>query len=249
MLKSRLLTSVLFSCALPSMALAGGTPVTKEELPKLVIEALMNDPKMIKDAVEKLQDQEEVEMKKQAQDAIAKNKSQLFSDPNSPTIGAKDADVTVVEFFDYHCGYCKKILPEILQLMEKDKKVRVVFKEFPILSEDSNTAGRYALAVNRIAKDKYLDFHKALFAMKGAFDEKGILAEAKKLGIDEGKLKAEMLKADIDTELDNNRKLASEIGIRGTPAIIIGSELVPGAASYSQLQKMVDAARSAGKGK
>lgn len=226
---------------------AANAPVTRDQIPALVREALINDPTIIKDAVEKMQAKQEEEAQKQAKEGITKNKDKLFSDPNSPVVGAANADVTVVEFFDYHCGYCKKILPDMLQLIEKDKKVRIVFKEFPILSEDSNNAARYALAVNRIAKDKYLDFHKALFAAKGKFEEKDLLETAKKLGIDGAKLKAEAAKPEITAELDSNRNLATDLGIRGTPAVIIGEEFMPGAVPYDALQKAVNAARAAAK--
>ena len=226
---------------------AANAPVTRDQIPQLVREALINDPTILKDAVEKMQAKQEEDSQKQAKEGIIKNKDKLFADVNSPVVGAADADVTVVEFFDYHCGYCKKILPDILQLIEKDKKVRVVFKEFPILSEDSALASRAAIAVNRIAKEKYLDFHKAMFAMKGKFAEKDIFAEAKKLGIDSAKLKAEMAKPEIDAELDKNRKLAADLGVRGTPAVIIGEEFMPGAVPYETMQKAVDATRAAGK--
>lgn len=235
---------VLAQTTSPAVA-AANAPVTRDQIPQLVREALVNDPTILKDAVEKMQSKQEEDMQKQAKEGIAKNKDKLIADVDSPWVGAKDADVTVVEFFDYHCGYCKKILPDMLQLIEKDKKVRVIFKEFPILSEDSALAARAAIAVNRIAKDKYLDFHKAMFEMKGKFDEKAIMAEAKKIGVDSAKLKAEMAKPEIDAELDKNRKLAADMGIRGTPAVIIGDEFMPGAVPYEAMQKAVDATRAA----
>jgi protein-disulfide isomerase len=237
---------VLAQTTSPAVA-AANAPVTRDQIPQLVREALINDPTILKDAVEKMQSKQEEDMQKQAKEGIAKNKDKLIADMDSPSVGAKDADVTVVEFFDYHCGYCKKILPDMLQLIEKDKKVRVIFKEFPILSEDSALASRAAIAVNRIAKDKYLDFHKAIFEMKGKFEEKSLFAEAKKLGVDSAKLKAEMAKPEIDAELEKNRKLAADMGIRGTPAVIIGDEFMPGAVPYEALQKAVDATRAAGK--
>jgi len=223
---------------------ANNAPVTREQIPALVREALMNDPEMVKDAIEKLQIKQEEESKKQAKSNIVKNKADLFSSDSSPVVGDAKADVTIVEFFDYHCGYCKMFVPTIVELLEKDKKVRVVFKEFPILSEDSMLASRVALAVNRLDKSKYFDFHKAVFAMKGRFDEKNLFAEAKKLGLDEAKLKAELAKPEIDAELEKNRKLADALAIRGTPAVIVGDEVFPGKISYDELKKAVDAARA-----
>ncbi len=226
-------------------ASAANAPVTRDQIPALVKEALINDPSILNEAVEKMRDQQEADAKKQAKEAIAKNKAGLFSDAKSPSVGdAATADITIVEFFDYHCGYCKQVLPSITELINKDKKVRVVFKEFPILSEDSVLASRAALAVNNIAKDKYFAFHTAMMAGKGKYDEKFIMDEAKKLGIDTAKLKAEIASPDISAMLDNNRKIGEAIGVRGTPAIIIGEEFFPGAMSYADLQKAVDGVRS-----
>lgn len=222
-------------------------PVTRDQIPALVREALVNDPTIIKDAVEKMQEKQEAELKKQAKEGIVKNKAELFSDETSPSAGAANADVTVVEFFDYHCGHCKNVLPSIIELLAKDKKVKIVFKEFPILSEDSVLASRAAIAVYRLDKDKYLDFHKAVFAIKGRYDEKTLLAEAKKLGINDAKLKTEMAKPEIDAVLDKNRKLAEALGVRGTPAVIIGDDLFPGEMPYADMQKAVDGVRNSGK--
>lgn len=224
-------------------ASGGDRPVTRAEIPGLVREALMNDPEMIKEAVQRLREKQEAEAKKKTGDGIVKNKDNLFNNPDSPVVGAADADVTLVEFFDYHCGYCKRMLPEMSKLMGEDKKLRVIFKEYPILSEDSVTAAKAALAVNRIAKDKYFAFHTALMKSTAKFDEKSLLDMAKKQGISVDKLKTEMAKPELTAILDKNREIASEIGITGTPGIILGGELIPGALPYEDLKKAVGAAR------
>jgi protein-disulfide isomerase len=227
----------------PPAAIAPATanqPVMRSELPALVREVLLNDPDIIKDAAQKLREKKDAEAKKKALDTLTKRKDDLFNDPATPSVGdAKTADVTVVEFFDYHCGYCKHMLPVVAQIMKEDPKVRFVFKEYPILSEDSVTAARAALAVNNIAKDKYFDFHAALMKQEGKFDEKAIMAIAKKLGINGDKLKAEMKKDAISTALDKNRELGAELGVNGTPALVVGNEFVPGAISTEDLQKLI----------
>jgi len=220
-------------------------PVTHGELPALVKEAILNDPDIIMQAAQKLRDKQAAEGQKQMKDSLEKHKADLFDDPNAPSVGdAKTADVTVVEFFDYHCGYCKHMLPAITQLIKEDKKARVVFREFPILTEDSVTASRAALAVYRIAPDKYFDFHTALMQSSGKFDEKTLFAIAKKQGISTEKLKSEMGKEDITAELDKNRAIGEDMGIRGTPALIIGDQLMPGAMPYEDLKRAVDEARN-----
>jgi protein-disulfide isomerase len=214
--------------------------ITRAELPGLIKEALMKDPTILSQVVEKMQMAQEEEMTKKSKDEISKRKSDLFSDPSSPVLGSPDADVTIVEFFDYHCGYCKQALGTISKLLESDKKVRLILKEYPILSEDSKMASKAALAVNHIAKDKYFDFHKAMFAAgSSAINENVIAAEAKKLGIDPVKLKKEMEDPSIQAELDKNRELGAAIGAMGTPAIIIGENFYPGAIPYEFMQKAV----------
>lgn len=225
---------------------AGSQPVTRAEIPALVKEALTNDPDILMSAIAKLRDKQAAEAKKQEKEGLAKNKAALFSDDSSPSTGAANPDITIAEFFDYHCGYCRHQLPVIKQLVGEDKKIRVVFKEFPILSEDSVLASRAALAVNNIAKDKYFDFHQALMAQQGKFDEKVIMDIAKRLGINTGKLKTEMDKPEITAALDKNRAIAEDLGIHGTPAIVIGDEMIPGAIDYDGLKKAIADQRTKG---
>ncbi|MDE3059682.1 MAG: thioredoxin domain-containing protein [Pseudomonadota bacterium] len=219
-------------------------PVTHGELPDLVKQTLLNNPDIIMQAIEKLHEKQASDSAKHAQDAIGSHKDELLGDAHSPMVGSSKANMTVVEFFDYHCGYCKHMLPEMTKLLDQDKKVRVIFKEFPILSEDSVLAARAALAVYNIAPEKYFAFHTALMSTTGKFDEKTIMKLAKEQGIGADKLKAEMGKPYIMAELEKNRKMAEDIGIRGTPAIIVGDRLVPGALPYEDLQNAVDAMRN-----
>jgi protein-disulfide isomerase len=136
------------------------------------------------------------------------------------------------------------MLPVINDLMKEDKKVRFVFKEFPILSDDSVTAARVALAVNRVAKDKYFAFHQELMKANVKFDEKMLLDTAKKVGADATKVKAEMAKPEITAILDKNREIAGALGVSGTPAIIMGNSITPGAVDLPTIKKMVAAVRA-----
>jgi protein-disulfide isomerase len=241
--KSSLLLA--FSIALPYTAHAQApAAITRDQVPSLVREALMNDPTIVVDAMKKYRENQEVAAKKAFKENLVKTNNEIFHSPDSPVLGdEKNADIRIVEFFDYHCGYCKRLLPDLNKLVAEDKKVVIVFKEFPILSEDSITASRAALAVHRIAKDKYFAFHSELMKASGKFDEPRLLDIAKKLGISPDKLKAEMAKPEITAILDKNRETASLLRIEGTPAMIIGSELLAGAAPYEEMKKLVDAAR------
>ncbi len=248
MQKSRLLLStVVIGSLLPFTALAQAAepnkPVTRAEFGALVREAILNDPEIISDAVTKLREKQEAAAKAKAEAGLKKYHADMHSASN-PSVGPKNADVTIVEFFDYHCGYCKHMVPVLAQALKDDPKLRVVFMEFPILSEDSVLAARAALAANRIAPDKYFAYHQALMSSKGKFEEKMLMDTAKKAGIDDAKLKAEMAKPEITAILDKNRKITSELGITGTPAIIMGGEIAPGAVDAETLKKMIAAVRA-----
>lgn len=233
--------------AMPAQAPAAAA-VSRQELPALVKDIILNDPDIVMQAIQKLREKQAMEAKQKAAEALTKHRDELFNDANSPGIGdAKTADVTLVEFFDYHCGYCKHMLPDLAKLAKEDKKLRIVFREFPILGEDSVTAARAALAVHRVAKDKYFDFHSALMKQQGKFDEKTLLDIAKKVGVNADKVKAEMAKPEVAAMIEKNRELAESLGIRGTPAIIVGNEFMPGAMSYDDMKKAIEAARAAGK--
>lgn len=222
-------------------------PVTRGELPGLIKQAIMNDPNMILEAMQKLRDAQAKDTDKKAQAALEKNKAAL-EDASAPSVGPKNADVTMVEFFDYHCGYCKQLYPSIVKLNQNDKKLRIVFREFPILSEDSVRAARTALAINHIAPDKYFAFYSALMKENTSFDEKSLLDTAEKVGVNKAKLEAALKDKAVDKsigdELMQNRKLADELGIHGTPGIVIGDHLFPGAMPYETLTKVIADIRS-----
>lgn len=215
-------------------------PVTRAELPALVREALIKNPDMLTDAIKVMQERQAETAQKETQAALATRQDDLFKDTVSPSMGPRDADVTVVEFFDYHCGYCKHLVPSITRLLKEDKKVRVVFREFPILSQDSVLASRAAVAVHRVAPDKYFAFHTELMKASGKFDEKMLTDLARKLGVDAKKFKDALEDKETTEQLDRNRELAEALGIRGTPALVFKDRMLPGAVPFEQLQKLVD---------
>lgn len=220
-------------------------PVTRGELGSLMREALIKNPEMLRDAIKALQEKQQEITDKETKEALKKYADELFKDTKSPTIGAKDADMTIVEFFDYHCGYCKHFLPTVTKITKEDKKLRVIFREFPILSEDSVMASRAALAVNMVEPDKYFAYHTELMKSNGKFDEKALTELAKKVGVDTKKFKTAMEGKAVTEQLDKNRQLAEELGIRGTPAIVFPDKFLPGAASYDDLVVEVNKHRNA----
>ena len=221
------------------------SPVTHEEFSALLRETLLKDPEMIVDAVKSIRAKQQEEASKEVEKAIAKHNEDLFKDVTSPSIGdAKIADITIVEFFDYHCGYCKRMLGPITQLSKEDPKVRVIFREFPILSDDSTLAARAALAVNRIYPGKYFAFHTALMGNAGKFDDATLSGIATKEGLDWKKIKKEMDSPETGAILDKNHALAEELGVRGTPALIMGKKMLPGAVSYDELKQAIESVRT-----
>lgn len=240
----RYLATAVSMIVFSNAVLAAEPALTKADIPALVKEALMNDPEMIMQALEKLRAEKAEKQKKDSVEALSKSKADLFANKDLPATGAsmKDAEVTIAEFFDYHCGYCKHFLPEVSKALENDKKLRVVFIDLPILSEDSAVAARAAIAVNRLDKNKYFEFHAALMKESGKFDEARILEIAKKVGV-KGDLKAEMGKPEVTAQLDKNRALAAKLNITGTPGIVVGNNIIPGALSYDELKGQIEIAR------
>ena len=146
--------------------------------------------------------------------------------PKADTAGNPNGDITVVEFFDYNCGYCKRGLHDVIKLVESDPKVRVVFKELPILSKGSEEASRVAIAAGR--QGKYWDMHKAMLEAKGQMNEANALAIATKLGLDIDKLKKDMASPEVEAEIKKSEALAKKMGVNGTPHFLVGDRAIPG---------------------
>jgi len=218
--------------------------MTKKDLEAHIKEFLFNNPEVITEAIQNMRQQEMKNMKLRAEKALERNKNKLINDTSSPSLGdPKKTDVTVVEFFDYHCGYCKHMLPAIKKIMKEDPKVRFVFKDLPILSEDSIYAAKIALAVWNVAPEKYFDYHTALMEHKGQYNENMLLDTAAKLGIPKAKVREVADSEVVKEALKNNRAIALDMEIRGTPAFIIGDNFLPGAIDEDLMKQAISAAR------
>jgi protein-disulfide isomerase len=213
------------------------------EIDKIVRSFIMENPQVILDAVQQMQVQAEAGKKSQIKKKLITYHEKLINDPNSPSSGNPKGDVTIVEFFDYRCGYCKRVLPTMLKVVKEDGNVRIVYKELPILGAESVVASRASLAAWRLAPEKYESFHIALMANKGTFSELKIRSIASDLSIDGNALIKGMKSNDIELTLGKNNALAQSLGISGTPAFIIGEELVPGAVDMDTLMSLIKKAR------
>jgi protein-disulfide isomerase len=160
-------------------------------------------------------------------------------------LGNKDGDVTFVEFFDYNCGYCKRAMADMLDLMKSDPKLKVVLKEFPVLSQGSVEAAQVAVAVRMqdpVGK-KYLDFHQKLLGGRGPADKARAIAAAKEAGLDVGRIEKDLASPEIRATIEENFKLAEAMGMNGTPSYVIGNQVVIGAVGLESLKEKIGAAR------
>jgi protein-disulfide isomerase len=209
---------------------------------KIVRDYLREHPEVIIDAIKAYQAKQDLAEAAKAQQNITALKDEIFKDPTSPVAGNPDGDVTLVEFFDYRCPYCKVVAPDLEKVMAADSKLRVVYKEFPILGPASTTATKAALAA--VAQGKYLPLHDKLIAYKGQLDDATIFAMARDVGLDVAKLKVDMEKPEIRNIIDKNAQLADKLKIQGTPGFIIGDQLIPGVASVDDLTAAIKKARA-----
>ena len=161
----------------------------------------------------------------------------LLDSINNPGIFQKNADITIYEFFDYNCGYCKSVVKTILDVMSEDKKINFVFVEFPILSNESYTAAAAALAAEK--QGLYTDFHLSLMKIRGRINEDIVFKTAKNISLDINKLKTDMKSSEIENTLKQNREIAKLLGLNGTPAFIIGDIIYPGALEKNSLKGMI----------
>lgn len=221
---------------------AAGLPVDQVE--KIVRDYLMREPEIIYQALEELQRRQAAEQAERQKLALSSRKDELLNDPATPVVGNPEGDVTLVEFFDYRCGYCRRVLSSMQALMQEDDQLRIAFKELPVLGEDSVRAAKAALASRAQDESLYLDFHLALMTAED-LSPAGIRALAEGIGLDPDQLEQDMDSDAVSKAIDANYQLASALGIEGTPAFVIGETLVPGAVDKARLAALIEEARSA----
>lgn len=203
-------------------------------------------PEIIIQAAQEAQKRDQVSAESKSKEAVKTAQDKIFNDPSSPVGGNPKGDITVVEFFDYQCGYCKMSEEHVEKLLTEDKGVKFVYKDFPILGPMSTEAAKAALA--SVKQNKYIKFHDALMTKRDHLNDDLIYQLAKESGIDVEKLKKDMAAPEIAKTIQDNLELGSKIGVRGTPMFIIGDQVYPGAIQqYSQMKQAVADARAAAK--
>ncbi|MDD3287693.1 MAG: DsbA family protein [Alphaproteobacteria bacterium] len=203
------------------------------------------EPEVVMKAVQEMQRRQEEETASRSKQAMVTSHDKIFNDATSPTVGNLKGDVTMVEFFDYQCGHCKKVNEAIVKLIAEEKNVRVVYKEFPILGAGSVFASKAALA--SVRQGKYEKFHDALLNSKEHLSDEIIKQVAKDVGLNVEKLQKDMNDPEIEKIIQSNLALGNEIGVRGTPMFIVGDKMFPGAMQLPQMKQAVEEARKSAK--
>jgi protein-disulfide isomerase len=213
------------------------TPAQHREIEQVLRDYLAQHPEVLLDALQTAEAKANRETRERAQATLVAQRHEIFDDPATPVGGNPSGDVSLVEFFDYQCPYCKEVQPSLEALLRHDKQLRFVFKEFPVLGPASVTAARAALAARK--QGKYAAFHDAMMAVKGRIDDAAVFKTAASVGLDIDHLKRDMKDPAIDAALNRNISLAETLDIRGTPGFVVGKTIVAGAISLDDLQKLI----------
>lgn len=219
----------------------------KEEIGAYIKEYLLANPEILMDMQEALQQKQMQAQQQQAKAAITENQAAIFNGKDDISLGNPNGDVTIVEFFDYNCGYCKRALSDMDAVLEADKNVRFVLKELPILGPDSLAAHKVSAAVRDLAPEKYPAFHRALLGGEERATEETAIAVATGLGVSESDIRKQMETKPHDDAVREAYSLAQSLGITGTPSYVISNEAIFGAVGVDELNERVANVRTCGK--
>jgi protein-disulfide isomerase len=244
-----LVSALALTAALPARA-DEFSPAQRGAIEKIIKDYLVEHPEVLQEAMAALEKKQALAEAEKAKTAIKDHSDAIFNSPLQVTLGNPQGDVTFVEFFDYNCGYCKRAMADMLTLMEKDPKLKVVLKEFPVLGPGSVDAARVAVAVRMQDKSgkKYLEFHQKLLGGRGQVDKARAMAVAKEVGLDVARIEKDMKSEEVTSTINESMKLAEALGINGTPSYVIGKaangDVVVGAVGLDSLGKKIDASRT-----
>ena len=210
---------------------------SKQEINDLIYEYIMENPEVILESVDKLRNRIE-ENSKLDENYLNENFLKLANDPAIPYMGSEKPKVIIIEFFDYNCGYCKKSMDAVAELLRTEYDLKISFRDYPILSPSSRVAAKAALAAKE--QGKYFIFHSALMNMQGNINDENIYSLARNLDIDVKKLKIDMQNTAIEQIIEKNEILAKKLNIRGTPTFIINGKLYAGALDLKKLRQIIN---------
>lgn len=245
----RLLASAavaLALCGAPAVVAAQSFNDTqKSEIQSIIKDYLISHPEILEEVSAELTKRQATAEAEKHEAAVSANASLIFNSPRGVTVGPKDGDVTFVEFFDYNCGYCKRAMNDMMELMKADPKLKVVLKEFPVLGPGSVEAAQVAVAARMQdpSGKKYLDFHQKLLGGRGQADKARAIAAAKDAGYDVARIEKDMTSPEVRATIEENFKLAESMGMNGTPSYVIGKQVVVGAVGEDALKEKISQAR------
>ena len=233
--------------ALTSAGTAQDSPPTaqhEERMGEILRTYLLKHPEIIEEAMQALRERQAAEATAKTAQAVKEHRDELLADPMSPVGGDPDGKVTVVEFFDYNCTYCRAAGPMVTELLQGNPDVRFVYKEFPTLAVSSRFAAQAALATRRQGPELYTAFHDRLMKATGRLDEDAVVRIAREAGVDLDRMRVDMEDPAINKSIDRNIELARAIGVTGTPTFIVGNAMLVGAKPLQQMESAVADARS-----
>jgi protein-disulfide isomerase len=233
----------LVLAALPARAADNFSPAQTKSIERIVHDYLVAHPEVLMEAIQAADDKDKADKQLSAEQTILGRHKELYDDPDAQIAGNPKGDVTIVEFFDYRCPYCKEVQPALETLLKTDPKLRIVYKEFPILGPASVYASKMALASR--AQGKYMAFHHAMMSTKGTIDESVVNRVAASVGVDVAKAKAALDAPQNAGVIKKDYALADALNINGTPAFIVGGKLISGAMSLDDMKSLIAAARQA----
>ncbi len=241
------LAAVAFSLgvwAAPVQAQDALSPGEIEAIEQVIEDYILDNPEVILRAVQRLEERERAQQDSDRRAAVVENRDALYADVNSHVAGNPHGDVTIVEFFDYRCPYCRRSLEAVQTILGEDANVRIVFKEFPVLGPDSLVASRAAIVAQRLDPTKYLAFHSALMSARGVLNKDAVLQIAAEVGLDAERLGAAMDSPEIDAVIEGNYVLAGALGVDGTPTFIIGEVVIPDAIDIDSFRAIIAEVRA-----
>jgi len=239
----RLLALCTLLAVVPA-APAAADDLNRAEIEKIVREYLLANPEVISEALTELDRREREAAEAARVQALSDSADILFNSTRQVVLGNPEGALTLVEFFDYNCGYCKRAYGDMVKLMEENPDLKVVLKEFPVLGQGSVEAAQVAVAVNSVAPEKYGAFHEALLLSRGQANRASALAAATGIGIAEEDLLAAMQTEETRLTIEEVYTLANRLGLTGTPSYVIGDEVVMGAVGYEQLSEKLEALKN-----
>jgi protein-disulfide isomerase len=245
----RLLAPALLALALAVAPQAASAQAFSDgqrgEIETIIKNYLISHPEVLEDAMAELNKRQAAAENEKHEASFAQNSDTIFNSPRGELLGNKNGDVTFVEFFDYNCGYCKRAMIDMLDLMKSDSKLKVVLKEFPVLGQGSVEAAQVAVAVRMQdpGGKKYLEFHQRLLGGRGQADKTRAIAAARDAGLDVARIEKDIATPEVTATIEENFKLAEAMGMNGTPSYVIGKQIVVGAIGLDGLKEKIGLAR------